>query len=119
MKKNQFLLVSLFLIASLLVPAVTGDTQTRSGTSSQTLTSSLFVPSASAEDSESGQEPAANAENPENETPAPEIPEENLLPEDPQIMAHSAILVDLNSGGILYGKNEHEKERSQRWERSG
>ena len=109
MKKNQFLLVSLFLIASLLVPAVTGDTQTRSGTSSQTLTSSLFVPSASAEDSESGQEPAANAENPENETPAPEIPEENLLPEDPQIMAHSAILVDLNSGGILYGKNEHEK----------
>ena len=48
MKKNQFLLVSLFLIASLLVPAVTGDTQTRSGETSQTLTSSLFVPSASA-----------------------------------------------------------------------
>ena len=42
-------------------------------------------------------------------TPAFATGDEPQLPEDPNILAKAALLVDYNTGDIAYGKNEHEE----------
>ncbi len=103
MKKNQFLLIALYLIAALLIPSVAGAGPYAGPSGPLAATNALFVPLAAAENA--ADQPETNPD----ETPV-STEEPNLLPEDPNILAHAALLVDLNDHGkILYGKNEHER----------
>ena len=68
--------------------------------------SAPFFPSARAE------EISADAETVDTQPDSADAPDEtpSLLPEDPNIQARAALLIDLNRDGkLVYGKNEHDR----------